>query len=230
MIKIFSTYTKDEIDNQDKNLKIIRNGGPAFFIENIFKKNKIKYKMISQKAVIKIEIKNGIEEGILKNKLREKKIKNIKNDDIIIISTVDKEWLFCGKFLKKAIIFLDVQGYVRAIRKNKLICKSDFWNNIFCIKGNEHEIRWLPKNVIKNQKRKCLIVTKGVEGAVVYLRNKKYILNAKKVKPEDTIGAGDTFFAGFIAGFIRNNGDIVKSGKFAIKEAENLLLTKQKYK
>jgi len=47
MIKIFSTYTKDEIYNQDNGLKIIRNGGPAFFIENVFKKNKIKHKVIS---------------------------------------------------------------------------------------------------------------------------------------------------------------------------------------
>jgi len=70
MIKIFSTYTKDDICNQDYCLKINRKGGPAFFMENVFKKNKIKYEIISQKAVIEIKVKNGKEKGILKTKLK----------------------------------------------------------------------------------------------------------------------------------------------------------------
>ncbi|MDP1818146.1 MAG: PfkB family carbohydrate kinase [Leadbetterella sp.] len=227
MIKIFSTYTKDEIHNQDSDLRIVRNGGPAFFIENVFKENKIKYEITSQKAVIEIKVKNEIEKGFLKNKLKVRSIKNIKNSDLIVISTVDNEWVPDIKSSDKAQIFLDVQGYVRSARKNQKIYKAGFWNNIFCLKTNDQEIKELPKETINKQKNKCLIMTRGSRGAVVYFKNKKHIFTAKKIKSRDTIGAGDTFFASFITGFIKSKGNIEKSGKFAIKEAEKFLLSKK---
>ena len=206
MIKIFSTYTKDDICNQDNCLKINRKGGPAFFMENVFKKNKIKYEIISQKAVIEIKVKNGKEKGILKTKLKEKSIEDIKSEDLVVISTVDREWILNTKIPAKAQVFLDVQGYIRSSRKNPEIYKLDFWNNIFCLKTNDREIKELPKNIVRNQKNKCLIMTKGSKGAVVYFKNKKYVFKTKKIKLDDAIGAGDTFFAGFITGFIKNKG------------------------
>jgi hypothetical protein len=121
VIKIFSTYTKDKIYNQDNNLKFVRNGGPAFFIENVLRKNKIKHETIFKKAVIAIKVKNGIEKGVLKNVLKERKIKNVKNDDLVMISTVDSEWILDTSVLSKAQVFLDAQGYVRSARKNSEI-------------------------------------------------------------------------------------------------------------
>lgn len=226
MIKIFSTYTRDKIYNQDNGLKIIRNGGPAFFIENVFKKNKVNYKISASEANINIQIINGTEKGVLASKLKERKINSIEINDTILISTVDREWTLPDNFPEKAKIFIDVQGYVRSARKNPEIYKSDFWNNIFCLKTNDREIKELPKNIVRNQKNKCLIITKGSRGAVVYFKDKKYIFTAKKIKLNDTIGAGDTFFAGFIVEFIKSKGNITKSGKFAIKKAENFLLAK----
>lgn len=226
MIKIFSTYTKDEIYNQDSCLRSIRNGGPALFIENVFKKNKIKYEIASQKAVIEIKVKNGIEKGVLKNKLRVKSVRNIKDRDLVVISTVDSEWILDTGISNKAQIFLDAQGYVRSARKNPKIYKASFWNNILCLKTNNQEIKELPEKVVNAQKNKCLIVTKGSKGAVVYFKNKKHMLTAKKIKTCDTIGAGDTFFARFIVGFVKSKGDVVRSGKFAMEEAKKFLLAK----
>lgn len=226
MINIFSTYTKDEIDNQGSGLKVVRNGGPAFFIENVLKKNKIKYTIKSQKAVIEIKIKNDIEKGVLKNKLTTKTIDNIRGNNLIVISTVDDEWILDKKISTKVRIFLDAQGYVRSARRNPEIYKASFWEDIFCLKVNEQEIKELPRGIISNQKNKCLIITKGINGVVIYFKNKKYAIVAKKIKSCDTIGAGDTFFSGFIAGFIKNKGDIIKSGKFAIKKVEKFLLKK----
>jgi hypothetical protein len=226
MIKIFSTYTKDKIHNQDSNSNIVRKGGPAFFIEKVFKKNKIKYKIEAQKAVIEIEIKDGIERGILKNKLKRRVIEIKSNGGLVVISTVDNEWIPNTELSDGSQIFLDAQGYVRNARKNPEIYKASFWNNIFCLKTNEQEIKELPKKIVVKQKNRCLIVTKGNRGAIVYFRNKKHNFNAKKIKSGDTIGAGDTFFAGFIAGFVKSKGDVEKSGKFATKEAEKFLISK----
>ena len=56
MIKIYSTFSKDTIFYENKNRVIINKNGPAFFIEKIFKKYKIKYKLYSGN-VIEVEIK-----------------------------------------------------------------------------------------------------------------------------------------------------------------------------
>lgn len=225
MIKVFSTYTKDIIHDINNGRKINRDGGPAFFIENVFKKNKIKYTMNVQKAKIEIYVKDGIEKGILSGSLKTREIKNIRNEDIIIISTVDNEWIPCDNLPNGAKIFLDVQGYARSARKNRGVYKLDFWNNIFCMKSNDHEIKELPKKIINNQKKKCLIISKGNKGAEIYFKNKKCIFVAKKIKSKDTIGAGDTFFANFIVKFMYTN-DIIKSGNFAIKKTDFFLISK----
>jgi len=226
VIKIFSTYTIDRIYNQDNNLKTICNGGPALFIENVFQKNKFKYEIKFQKTVIEIKIKKGIEKGALKNKLKKINIRNVSGRDLIIISTVDSEWILDAKTSIKTQVFLDVQGYIRSARRNPKIYELNFWNHIFCIKGNEHEIKEMPNNVIKNQKNKCLIITKESKGAVIYFKNKKHVFTVKKIKSKDTIGAGDTFFANFIVSFINTRGNIQKSGNFAVREVEKFLLNK----
>jgi hypothetical protein len=226
MIKIFSTYTVDKIRNFDNGSVITRSGGPVLFFESVFKKYGIDFEIKSQKAVIEIKIKNGIEAGVLKNKLKEKKISGIKNDDSILVSTVDNEWTFEEVVKHGVKIFLDAQGFVRGAKKNLMIYELDFWNYIFCMKCNEDEVKEIPFNIIKNQKKKCLIITKGGNGVVVYFKNKKYFFAVEKIKPSDTIGAGDTFFAAFVTGFIKGDGDIARSVEFALKEVRLFLLAK----
>lgn len=223
MIKIYSTFSEDII--LDKNSKSIKKGGPAFFIEKIFKKYKIKYKLHTN-DVLKIEIKitNKRERGKIINNINEsKKIKNIKNNDIIIISTIGNEWILDNKYIpSQTKIFLDIQGYIRANKKTDVLFKSSFWDKICCIKGTEKEINNLSKDIIKNQKKKCLIITKGEKGSIIYNKNKKYIFKTKKIESKNTIGAGDTFFAAFVYFFTKTNS-IEKSGILATDEVKNFL-------
>jgi hypothetical protein len=182
--------------------------------------------MNAQKAKIKIDVKNGIEKGVLVGLLKTRRIKNIRKDDAVVISTVNKEWILGDNFPNGIKIFLDIQGYVRNARKNQGIYKLDFWNNIFCIKGNEKEIKKLSTRIILNQKKKLLIITKGESGATIYFRRKRYDFKPHKVKATDYIGCGDTFFAEFIAEFVKSKGDVAKSGKLATREVEKFLSKK----
>lgn len=227
MIKVFSTYTKDAICNINNGEKITRNGGPAFYIENVFKRNKIKHKIEAGNAKIKIEVKDKIGKGVLAGSLKEKKIKGVKDDDIIVISTVDSEWILSGNLPDNAKIFLDVQGYIRSARKNPAIFEADFWNVIYCMKTNDKEIKELPAKIISDQKSRLLIITKGEKGAEIYFKGKKYNFKVEKIKAVDYIGAGDTFFAGFIIAFVESKSDIIKSGNFAAKEVTEFLLNKK---
>lgn len=227
MLKIYSTFSKDIILDENRNRIVIRKGGPAFFIEKVFRKHKVRYEMNSGN-VLKVEIvltKEG-EKGKVKGEIKEsKEIQNINNNDFVLISTICGEWVLGDNILSGAKIFLDIQGYIRTKKKVDDFLNNDFWDKVFCIKGTEEEINKLPEKIIKNQKKKCLVITKGKNGSVIYFKNKKYAFCPKRINSKDTIGAGDIFFANFFLKFMETN-DIIKSGTFATKETENFLITK----
>jgi hypothetical protein len=226
MIKIYSTFSRDVILDENKNQIAIRKKGPAFFIEKVLKKHKIKYEMNSG-DVFKVEItltKKGERGKIKKGVKRIGEIKNIKSNDFVIISTIAKEWTFGSNISRKAKIFLDIQGYMRTENQNDFFDR-DFLDKILCLKGTKEEVKRLPKKIIINQKKKCLVITKGKSGSVIYFKKKRYIFHPKKIEVEDAIGAGDIFFASFIVKFIETN-NITISGTFATKETENFLIGK----
>lgn len=125
--------------------------------------------MNATKAEVLITITaNGEEKGISKSSPEKRKIKYAKND-IVIISTIGKEYILDDNLPKEARVFLDIQGYIREKNKN-----LNFLDNIFCIKGNHKEINKLSKKILLHQKKKLLIVTNGKNGATIYFKNKKY--------------------------------------------------------
>ncbi len=225
MIKLFSTYTKDIITNNGN--EVIKDGGPALFMKNVFSKNDIEYKIYAQEAIVKIIVKDGDEKGVLQNSLNKKILQDINKDDVVVISTVANEWVFDSNVVKGNKVFLDAQGYIRHTKENPHFFEENFWDDIFCLKVNEQELKYLPHNIIDNQKAKCLIVTKGGVGVDLYAKNKKYFFSVNKVKSLDTIGAGDTFFANFIVSFIKIGNAMEKNINFAINKTEEFLLNKK---
>lgn len=63
----------------------------------------------------------------------------------------------------------------------------------------EEFYKWTQK-----QKIKYLIIKNGVKGVTAYKDNKKYEIPAYNVETKDTTGAGDSFAAGCIYGFLNN--------------------------
>jgi len=228
MIKVFSTYTKDIIHNIIDNSKITQKGGPAFFIDQVFKKKKVDYNLKTNLEIeVEIKVSKKTETGKIKSKIIEKEIKNIKREDTIIISTIGREWILGSRIIDESNIFLDIQGYARTTKINDDLFDMEFWSQIFCIKGTAAEMKKLPLKILRKQKERCLIITKGSKGAEIFYNSKKYIFNPKKqLSVKNTIGAGDVFFANFIISFIKTKGDIQKSGNFAIRETELFLTTK----
>jgi fructokinase len=88
-------------------------------------------------------------------------------------------------------------------RLNKMISSSDI------LKVSDEDLDWIVASgssinekieKLHNLGAKLIIVTKGAEGVAAYVKNKKVInLPAQKVNVIDTVGAGDTFNAGFLA-------------------------------
>ena len=72
------------------------------------------------------------------------------------------------------------------------------WNNV---SGTESElIEWF----VNNYKCSSLCVTRGANGAVLYVDKKLYEHPGFRVKAVDTVGAGDSFLASLVAGLLKD--------------------------
>lgn len=77
------------------------------------------------------------------------------------------------------------------------------------------EIRMLgPKNVI---------VTDGKKGAYALFGDSHYEIHPKPVKIHETTGAGDAFGSGFLAAYIKTDGDVEKSLKVGTANAQSVV-------
>ncbi|MEO8853607.1 MAG: carbohydrate kinase [Ginsengibacter sp.] len=72
------------------------------------------------------------------------------------------------------------------------------WFKIFV--NDEDRIKWLKEKFSID----TIIVTKGGEGAVLFMNDKFYYHRGYKVEVADTVGSGDAFLAAFISKLIEN--------------------------
>jgi len=229
MITIYSSFASDKILNEKGRLVSIKEkGGPAFYIGRVFKKSGLPYILKAGKPIeVEIKLLKNQEVGKVKQKIKARGI-ILKNNDPVLISTIGKEWVLGNNVPENTKVFLDIQGYVRDLKHfgQKTFFNSPFLENVFCLKGTAEEINYLPKEVIKNQKSRCLIITKGSSGLVIYDRRKRFLLRPKqKIQCKNTLGAGDTLFAYFVNQFLKTN-DVFKSAQCAVKKTFEFLSTK----
>ena len=131
---------------------------------------------------------------------------NYEQYDAIIISDYDK-----GFLNEKDIYAISgIHEHVFLDTKKRL---GSWCENIQCIKINEGEYlknkTWLDKDYAGD-----LIVTMGKEGAI--LNNSQIFSIDSEHEVRDLSGAGDTFLAGLVADYIKNN-DIRRAIKYANK-------------
>jgi len=231
-ITLLSTFAEDTLLNERRVVIKKQQGGPAFYLTKIFKKENIALNLITGPK-IKVLMTKTDEFGKVPKK---PKTKNIKFSQIktpfLLISTILNDFDLTNISEFKGIIFLDIQGYVR---NGKNFGQKKIWNpsekiikNIFCIKGTKEELRYLPSQIIRIQKQKLLIATNGKNGCEIFIFGKKYLIKPQKViKTKNTIGAGDTFFANFMTQLIKTL-DIVDSARYGVEKTSDFLLSKTK--
>lgn len=232
-ITILSTFASDKLINKQGVVFAKQKGGPAFYLKSVFEREKILF-ILKTGSRINVDIlitKNG-EFGKIKKKPL---IKNIQFSKIktpyLLISSIANEFNLKGLSDFYGLLFFDAQGYTR---NGDNFGQKFFWkanqtvfDKIFCLKGTKEELSNIPKNYFEAQKQKILLVTKGAGGCEVFAFGERFIVKPKKViKTDNTIGAGDTFFAFFVSQFIKT-GLVRDSVKYAIVMT-SLFLSKQK--
>ena len=228
-ITILSTFTEDKIIDESNKSTETQKGGPAFYIANVFKKEKVIFNVIKTPTIkIEIKLEKDGEVGRVRVRPRVKKIDFSKiKSKFLVISTILKEFNLSGISKYKGKVFLDIQGYVRDgqnLGGKKLFCQNnEVTDSIFCLKGTKEEIGYLQKDFIKTQKKKILIMTKGDKGCEVFILGEKYTIKPRKaLKTKNTIGAGDTFLGHFIV-YLYKYGDPIKGLRFATEKTSKFL-------
>ena len=161
------------------------------------------------------------------NKLLEK-IEKIKKEDIVILAgniprciNNDIYEIICKTLEKNNVTF--VVDATKELLMNVLKYKP------FLIKPNKEELEETFKEKIETEEEiiehakklqkmgaRNVLISLGGDGAMlVTTENKEYFLNAPKGKVLNTVGAGDSMVAGFIAGYVKN-GDFEYAFKMGI--------------
>ena len=106
-------------------------------------------------------------------------------------------------------------------RLNRLIAMADI------VKISDEDVKWMTgkSEFAKTAKgwlrkgAKVVAITRGGEGVEVFTRSVAFVLAAPKVKVADTVGAGDTFTAGFLTNLSRS-GLLNKKAIAGLDEAQ----------
>lgn len=90
------------------------------------------------------------------------------------------------------------------------------------IKISDEDLAWYagnddPAPLFDNAQTACVLLTRGSEGVTVHTRQGSSHVPAEKAIVVDTVGAGDTFNAGFLAG-LQTSGHLTKAAFASVSE------------
>ena len=195
------------------------------FIKKDLEKDNIKSEFVELEGYTRINVKvnaddketelTGISPEISKEKLDEliNKMSNLKNGDILVLSGSIPSSI-SNKIYKE--LSENVQSEVEIVLDTRGNLLQDNIHNNFLIKPNIHELRDMFGDKIETKMEiveKCkyflekgvknVILSRGGEGAL--LINENFVLEASVPKGSliNSIGAGDSMVAGFIAGHVK---------------------------
>lgn len=219
-LAVLASFTRDEVWYSD-GTKVIQRGGPAFYISRALRDEVLPFKLFSGEDFdVKIEVNKNGEKVKVEVPRSLPSLPDQFSFKHVVVSPILDEWGQCFTNYGFCDVYVDVQGYVRD--------KKDFdvqhvmkVENGYCprvLKATEKESSYIPKWFLAEQMKRCLVITKGIDGSDVYYHGVMEHVDACKVdNPLNTIGAGDTYFAYFVSSFIKNNDPIVAAKYASLK-------------
>lgn len=209
---VISSLAKDILIYENEPRKI-RSGGPAYWIIKTLKDLKVPYRQVLAKPEARVEIKVPEEKGVIMS-VGKVEINYPIRSRGIIISTIGDEFDLRDLNKLHGIIALDIQGFARTTKKRKVNFQKTL-TNITVLKVSESELRVMKVTDVRDQKKRVLLVTRGVRGFEIYAQGQRYIFRSRKIKAPNTIGAGDALLTAFLVSFLRTN-NLKTAGSFAL--------------
>lgn len=231
-IAVVSTEANDILINSEGKIFSRQPGGPTLFIERALKDSRVPYKLFKSDVIdVHILVTDEGEFGKVPSRPIQRKLGELNVRQWAIVSTVLNEWIINDGPLPDK-LFIDLQGFVRDGndfgKKRRWEEINEFADKVFCLKGTEEEVACLPPAIIEDQKNRLLIITKGTEGADIFDRRKFTHISVEEVTGiPNTIGAGDSFLAYFVAAMYQGS-EPAEAGAIAAQKTTEFL--KQKFR
>lgn len=208
-----------------------RVGGPLLWLQQYFRTQPFRVRTTQSRRPgrVRIELRSGFERGQVTQRPSLMKVKKFEKADAFVISTLMNEFDLHRLSDLQGLRCVDLQGYVRAEKvkgKKRLIIAPRIAKLLDVVKTTAHESRWIPKATLEIFKQHILLITRGARPLRVYVQGKSFTITPRRISAPNTLGAGDTFFAAFVAAFLKTH-DAHRSATFAVRAAEHFLRLKK---
>lgn len=230
-----SVYVK-QLGGESSYIGIVGNDENGELVKSVLKEKKVDISHVHVKpgktAITKIELVNndrtfrGYDEGVLVEKyLTEEDLDYICSMDFMHTSVYGKCQEILYKVKNDVTIIYDF-AYMLDNEINSEVLKNIHYG-FFSYEKDDEYIRNYLKNCWKQGSDilKLLVATLGEEGSLAYDGDKFYKYEVEKVKPIDTMGAGDSYISGFIIGLSRGM-DLIGCMKLGSQKAIETILHK----
>ncbi len=234
-ITILSTFAGDILKDEQGTIKSVQRGGPALYLTQEATKSGASFILQSGPDIsVEIYVTSQGEQGRVSSHPANVPVSFSKIlTPYLLISTVLDEYDLTDLSSYSGEVYMDIQGYVR---DGDCFGKKKMWNpdlaiqnKIWCLKGTQQEISFLPEDFLAAQKQKILLVTRGKDGCEVFMQGKSTMfLSPKVVQGAQFIGAGDTFFFAFIFQWTQTK-DVQKSASYANQRAGEFLASRHSH-
>jgi hypothetical protein len=203
--------TEDILLDEDGKVISTSKGGPSLFLKKALAAESIPFEPHEgDPLTVEILVTPDGEFGRIPQVPQQALIQLELMGEWTVVSTVLGEWQFPGGITLQGRVFVDLQGFVR---DGKNFGAKKMWDvdpklaeQIFCLKGTAEEARYIPEEVLEDQKRRLLIITRGKDGLDVFFKGEHREFGIEEVQDlKDTIGAGDTFLGYFVASMFKGN-------------------------
>lgn len=209
----FSIYMQ-ELGNESAYLGIVGNDENGYLVADTMKKRKVDISHLKvkkgQTAVTEVELIDGdrkfkgYTEGVLKEiELSESDMNYIGTFDLVHTSVFGNIEMYLSEIKKRTIVCYDFGDKLDRADREKIFTNIDY--AFFSYSQIDDYIKQYLKTAVFAGV-KCAIATLGENGSIAYDGNRFYKCGIKKVRVVDTIGAGDSFIAGFMNAKLYKNG------------------------
>lgn len=149
----------------------------------------------------------------------------------VILSPIMQEIIPSAVPPTDGLLSLDLQGFVREpLRPTDSSSRhydlETLLRRAMVVKGAEDEIHRLTPASRRALEGSILLLTRGRNGADIFVRGLKHHVAAEVVPTSNTIGAGDTFLAAYVSWLLRTE-DPVQAGVAAARFTESVLRQRQ---
>jgi hypothetical protein len=208
LITLVSTHTRDRVPQGSGLEPLEMPGGPAYYVALALDRLGCPYRLITGQVAI-VDVVPGPEgEQYVIPPIEQIRLPPLMEGDAVILSPIIREIDPEAVPPAQGILVVDLQGFVREPSKPSGAATGPFrlstlLKHAKIVKGSDREFALLDAESRAQLETAIVIVTRGRRGSLIRHDRQEHAVAANALPVTNTIGAGDTYLAGFVYAYVR---------------------------